>query len=124
MEDLIVTLDNCINTSDEVRDLGLYWSFLQVLDHHVGYSSQVTHVASPGTTISPDSHRHSYYLQLKALIVRKKTQEPTEGRLTVFYRSPPRHQGSFEAVDTSGRAKSLKQQHVSAVILWKCFNVM
>lgn len=72
MEDLIVTLDNCINTSDEVRDLGLYWSFLQVLDHHVGYSSQVTHVASPGTTISPDSHRHPYYLQLKALIVRKK----------------------------------------------------
>lgn len=84
MEDLIVTLDNSINTSDEVRDLGLYWSFLQVLDHHVGYSSQVTHVASPGTTISPDIHRHPYYLQLKALILRKITQEPTEGRLLLY----------------------------------------
>lgn len=82
MEDLIVTLDNCINTSDEVRDLGLYWSFLQVLDHHVGYSSQVTHVASPGTTISPDSHRHPYYLQLKALIVCKKKKTGTYRRQT------------------------------------------
>lgn len=44
-------------TFDEVSDLGLYWSFLQVLDHHVGNSCQVTHVASPGATLSPKIDR-------------------------------------------------------------------
>ena len=41
-------------TFDEVSDLGLYRSFLQVLDHHVGNSGQMTHVASPGATLSPE----------------------------------------------------------------------
>lgn len=41
-------------TFDEVSDLGLYWSFLQVLDHHVGNSGQVTHVAPPGAAVGPD----------------------------------------------------------------------
>lgn len=30
--------------------------------------------------------------------------------LTVFYHSPPKHQGSFEPSDTSGRAESSKQK--------------
>lgn len=41
-------------TFDEVSDLGLYWSFLQVLDHHVGNSGQMTHVTSPGAALSPE----------------------------------------------------------------------
>lgn len=44
-------------TFDEVSDLGLYRSFLQVLDHHVGNSGQMTHVASPGATLSPEIGR-------------------------------------------------------------------
>lgn len=43
-------------TFDEVSDLGLYWSFLQVLDNHVGNSGQVTHVAPPGASFSPNIH--------------------------------------------------------------------
>lgn len=42
-------------TFDEVTNLGLYWSFLQVLDHHVGNSGQMTHVSSPGATLSPEN---------------------------------------------------------------------
>lgn len=41
-------------TFDEVSDLGLYWSFLQVLNHHVGNSGQMTHVASPGAALNPE----------------------------------------------------------------------
>lgn len=41
-------------TFDEVSDLGLYWSFLQILDHHVGNSGQMTHVASPGAALRPE----------------------------------------------------------------------
>lgn len=37
--------------------MGLYWSFLQVLDHHVGNSGQVTHVASPGAAVGPEVER-------------------------------------------------------------------
>ncbi len=44
-------------TFDEVRDLGLYWSFLQVLDNHVGNSGQMTHVTSPGAPLSPEINR-------------------------------------------------------------------
>lgn len=47
------------NTFDEVSNLGLNWAFLQVLHHQVGNSSQVTHVSSSGTTISPGMHRFS-----------------------------------------------------------------
>lgn len=46
-------------TFDEVRDLGLHWSFLQVLDHHVGNSGQVTHVASSGATFSPEMDKNT-----------------------------------------------------------------
>lgn len=49
-------------TFDEVSDLGLYWSFLQVLDHHVGNSGQVTHVASPGPTLGSVSHIYIHKL--------------------------------------------------------------
>lgn len=51
-------------TFDEVTNLGLYWSFLQVLDHHVGNSSQMTHVASPGATLSPVSHIYKLKVRL------------------------------------------------------------
>lgn len=44
-------------TFDEVSDLGLYRSFLQVLDHHVGNSGEVTHVASPGAALTPEIDR-------------------------------------------------------------------
>lgn len=53
-------------TFDEVSDLGLYWSFLQVPHHQVGNSGQVTHVASPGAPLSPDINRQSQFsFQLK-----------------------------------------------------------
>lgn len=38
----------------EVSDLGLHWSLLQVLDHHVCNPGQVTHVASPGPSLCPE----------------------------------------------------------------------
>lgn len=143
---LTVKTDTCLvraprfmNTSDEVRDLRLYRSFLQVLDHHVGYSSQVAHVASPGATLTPDIHRHIYYLQVTAQILRNikrpfsifnfthliyKTLEESslliKTVLTVFYRSPPTHQGSFEAADTSGRAASSRFSQCDFVETFQC----
>lgn len=44
-------------TFDEVNDLDLYGSFLQVLDHYVGDSGQMTHVASPGSSLCPEIYR-------------------------------------------------------------------
>ena len=46
-------------TFDEISDLSLYWSFLKVLDHHVGNSGQMTHVASSGAALSPEIHSHT-----------------------------------------------------------------
>lgn len=51
-------------TFDEVSNLGLYWSFLQVLDHHVGNSCQMTHVASPGAALSPENDRDTLGITL------------------------------------------------------------
>lgn len=47
MLDLSLTL-----TFDEITNLRLDMSFLQVLYHSVGDSSQMTHVTSPGPTLS------------------------------------------------------------------------
>lgn len=98
--------------------MGLYWSLFQVLDHHVGNPGQMTHVASSGASLRPDSHINTWRLEkklcsktlwishilnvLKAKIVKKKL-------LTVFYHSPPRHSGSSEQADTSGKAEGQLQ---------------
>lgn len=61
VSDLVLgKLQNMI-TFDEISDLSLYWSFLKVLDHHVGNSGQMTHVASSGAALSPEIQSHTYF---------------------------------------------------------------
>lgn len=55
-------------TFNEVSDLGLYWSFLQVLDHHVGNSGQMTHIASPGAPLRPVSHRYIHRINTVTML--------------------------------------------------------
>ena len=46
-------------TFDEVGHLDLDRALLQILDHHVGYPGQVTHVASPSSALGSviDTHQ-------------------------------------------------------------------
>lgn len=53
-----------IGTFYKVSNLGLYWSFFKILDHHVGYSGQMAHVASPGATFSPDIYKYTLKILL------------------------------------------------------------